>query len=229
MPIASSASGCRPRSTAGSRPSSSTGTAPRSPTGPPTRASCERWSRSCARSGFDLVVITGTHVGNVDGQLGARPAGPGRLYLLCQPRLRGLRGRRGRARARRPARGDGRRRTRRSTRPPRRPSRSSRRRGVPAEVVSQRLNRRKIDLIPEPEWADPPKARIAELLAAVQERLRAAGLAGLGAAVEIALAAARARRPARSARDERRQARRDRAHRQGRLRALGVRRARAPR
>jgi dihydrofolate reductase len=25
--------------------------------------------------GLDLVVVTGTHVGNVDGQLGARPAG----------------------------------------------------------------------------------------------------------------------------------------------------------
>src|SRR5438876_6964985 len=34
----------------------------------------------CAR-GLDLVVITGTHVGNVDGQLGARPAGPGHLYF----------------------------------------------------------------------------------------------------------------------------------------------------
>jgi trehalose/maltose hydrolase-like predicted phosphorylase len=33
------------------------------------------------RLGLDLVVITGTHVGNVDGQLGARPAGPGRLYF----------------------------------------------------------------------------------------------------------------------------------------------------
>ena len=32
--------------------------------------------------GLELAVITGTHVGNVDGQLGARPAGPGRL-LLC--------------------------------------------------------------------------------------------------------------------------------------------------
>jgi len=31
--------------------------------------------------GFDFVVVTGTHVGNVDGQLRARPAGPGRLYL----------------------------------------------------------------------------------------------------------------------------------------------------
>ena len=31
--------------------------------------------------GLDLIVVTGTHVGNVDGQLGARPAGPGRLYF----------------------------------------------------------------------------------------------------------------------------------------------------
>ncbi|MGZ4418555.1 MAG: glycosyl hydrolase family 65 protein, partial [Gaiellaceae bacterium] len=66
------------------------------------------------------------------------------------------------------------------------------RRGLRAEFVSQRLNRRKIDLIPEPEWADPPKARITELLAAVQERLRSAGLSGLGEAIEISLAAARA-------------------------------------
>ena len=76
--------------------------------------------------------------------------------------------------------------------PPRRPWRSWPRRGVRAEIVSQRLNRRKIDLIPEPEWADPPKARIAELLVAVQERLRAAGLSGLGEAVEVALAASEA-------------------------------------
>ena len=47
--------------------------------------------------------------------------------------------------------------------------------GVRAEIVSQRLNRRKIDVIPEPEWADPPKARIAELLEAVQARLNACG------------------------------------------------------
>ena len=61
-----------------------------------------------------------------------------------------------------------------------------------AAVVSKRLNRRKIDLIPEPEWADPPKARIGELLAAVQQRLHAAGLAGLRDAIEIASSAARA-------------------------------------
>ena len=31
--------------------------------------------------GLDVAVITGTHIGNVDGQLSARPNGPGRLYL----------------------------------------------------------------------------------------------------------------------------------------------------
>ena len=31
--------------------------------------------------GLDLIVITGTHVGNVDDQLRARPEGPGRLYF----------------------------------------------------------------------------------------------------------------------------------------------------
>ena len=41
-----------------------------------------------------------------------------------------------------------------------------------AEVVSKRLNRRKIDLIPEPAWAEPPKARIGELLDAVTDGCR---------------------------------------------------------
>src|SRR5207244_3505744 len=38
-------------------------------------------------------------------------------------------------------------------------------RGLKAKIVSQPLNRRTIDLIPEPAWADPPKAMIGELLA----------------------------------------------------------------
>ena len=100
------------------------------------------------------------------------------------------------------------------------------RRGLIAEVVSQRLNRRKIDLIPEPEWADPPKARIAELLAARSRSTSSrAGSPASATAVELAVAAAQARRAHGSARDERREARRDRAHRQVRLRPLGVRRA----
>src|SRR5262245_9600900 len=32
--------------------------------------------------GMHVVVVSGTHVGNVDGQLGARPRGPGSLHLL---------------------------------------------------------------------------------------------------------------------------------------------------
>ena len=111
------------------------------------------------RMGLNLAVITGTHVGNVDGQLGA-PAGPGRLYLcmnrgseVFQADEVGL------------------------TLLQRREATEDEdvaldtaaeatvaalaERGLRAEIVSQRL-KLKIDLIPEPEWADPPKAKIAE-------------------------------------------------------------------
>lgn len=50
--------------------------------------------------------------------------------------------------------------------------------GLDIGIVYDRLNRRKIDLIPLPEWADPPKSRIGELVQAVEGRLRGAGLAG---------------------------------------------------
>ena len=141
--------------------------------------------------GLDLIVITGTHVGNVDGQLGARPAGPGRLdfcvnrgsevYAASEGGLELVDARK--ASPEENAALDA---AAEAT------VEELARRGVRAEIVSQRLNRRKIDLIPEPEWADPPKARITELLVAVQERLRAAGLSGLGEAVEVALAASEA-------------------------------------
>lgn len=143
----------------------------------------------CAR-GLDLIVVTGTHVDNVDEQLGARPAGPGRLYFCVnrgsevfaadQDGIALLQ--------------------RREATPDEDEALDAAaaatvaelgQRGLAAAVVSQRLNRRKIDLIPEPEWADPPKAQMAELLAAVQDRLRTAGLAGLGVVVDVALAAAR--------------------------------------
>src|SRR5690606_13986835 len=64
-------------------------------------------------------------------------------------------------------------------------------RGLRAEIVSHRLNRRKIDLIPEPGWVDPPKSRIAELLEAVEQRLATAGLDGLPEVVRVAETAAR--------------------------------------
>ena len=59
-------------------------------------------------------------------------------------------------------------------------------------VVVRRLNRRKIDLLPEPRWADPPKARIGELVDEVTRRLHDAGYAGgLPDVVALALAAAK--------------------------------------
>jgi kojibiose phosphorylase len=54
----------------------------------------------------------------------------------------------------------------------------SARTGLEIQVIHARLNRRKIDLIPLPEWRDPPKSAIGDLLLAVQTRLTGAGLAG---------------------------------------------------
>jgi len=50
--------------------------------------------------------------------------------------------------------------------------------GLQIRVVYDRLNRRKIDLIPLPEWSDPPKSGLGELERAVQARLRGGGLTG---------------------------------------------------
>ena len=140
--------------------------------------------------GLDLIVITGTHVGNVDDQLRARPEGPGRLYFCVNRGSEVFAANQGGLELLH----------RRQATPEEDAALDDAaaatkaelgRRGLTAEIVSRRLNRRKIDLIPEPEWADPPKAQIGELLTAVQVRLRAAGVDGLGAAVDVALGAAR--------------------------------------
>ena len=142
----------------------------------------------CAQ-GMDLAVVTGTHIGNVDAQLRARPVGPGRLYLclnrgsevyLVDEQGPHLIFRRLATEAEEAALDAAAADT---------VARFAAR-GVSAEIVSERLNRRKIDVIPEPEWADPPKARISELLAAVESRLRAVGLDGLREGVRLAEEAA---------------------------------------
>jgi hypothetical protein len=143
--------------------------------------------------GLDLGVVTGTHVGNVDPQLGARPSGPGRLWF-CVNRGSEVYG----------ADTDGLHLLERRESTPDEDGALDAaaeatvvelaRRGLRAEIVSQRLNRRKIDLIPEPEWADPPKARIGELLDAVQQRLHEAGLAGLHEAARAISTASPTRR-----------------------------------
>jgi kojibiose phosphorylase len=54
----------------------------------------------------------------------------------------------------------------------------ARRGGLDVRIVYDRLNRRKIDLIPLPEWNDPPKSKIGALHDRVQERLQNAGIVG---------------------------------------------------
>ncbi|MGZ5292185.1 MAG: hypothetical protein ACXWEH_07690, partial [Actinomycetota bacterium] len=143
----------------------------------------------CA-AGVDVLVVSGTHVGNVDGQLRARPNGPGQLHLLLNRGSEVFRvHRRGQHLAERRTATDAE--DHALDEAARLAIERLAERGLHAEVVSQRLNRRKIDVIPEPEWADPPKARIGELLEAVQERLAEAGIAGLPEVVRIAEASAR--------------------------------------
>jgi trehalose/maltose hydrolase-like predicted phosphorylase len=147
-----------------------------------------RIETACAL-GLEVAVVSGTHVGNVDGQLGARPHGPGELHLLVNRGSEVFRaGTEGVGLVTWRAASDA-----EEVALDHAAALAVERlgaRGLEARIVSQRLNRRKIDLIPAPEWADPPKARIGELLAAVEARLRGHGLDGLRAAVELGEAAA---------------------------------------
>jgi trehalose/maltose hydrolase-like predicted phosphorylase len=145
-------------------------------------------NEACA-AGLELAVVSGTNVGNVDGQLAARPGGPGGLLLALNRGSEVFRVDR-----------DGPQLLWQRTATAEEDAALSRAaqltlerlaaRGLVARIVSKRLNRRKIDLIPEPDWQDPPKARIGELLNAVQARLAATGIDGLTEAVELAYAAA---------------------------------------
>jgi kojibiose phosphorylase len=70
--------------------------------------------------------------------------------------------------------------------------RLERRTGLGFAIVRDRMNRRKIDLIPEPRWHDPPKSAIGELLMATEARLRGAGLRnGLAEVIDVAERCAR--------------------------------------
>jgi trehalose/maltose hydrolase-like predicted phosphorylase len=139
--------------------------------------------------GMHVVVVSGTHIGNIDGQLGARPDGPGSLHLLLNRGSEVFRvGEHGPERifARVATKAEDGALDRAADLTVERLAAK----GLHAEIVSQRLNRRKIDLIPEPEWADPPKARIAELLEAIEARLAANGIGSLAEAAELAREAA---------------------------------------
>jgi len=64
-------------------------------------------------------------------------------------------------------------------------------RGVKSRIIYDRLNRRKIDLIPLPEWDDPPKAQIKALIAATTRHLQAAGIERIGEVMQRASEIAR--------------------------------------
>jgi hypothetical protein len=140
--------------------------------------------------GVDVALTSGTHVENIDGQLRARPAGPGHLYICVN---RGsevyeadaggvhLLHRRQASAAEEAALDLAARRT----------SAAMLALGLTLPPITPRFNRRKLDLLAVPCWEDPPKAQIAELVEAVGERLRAHGIGSLAAAVELATREAR--------------------------------------
>ncbi len=140
--------------------------------------------------GVDVAVVSGTHVENVDGQLAARPSGPGRLLLALNRGSElfevGVDGPVLLARRQATTEEDA-----ALTRAAEHTVAQLAARGLETRIVSQRLNRRKIDLIPLPEWADPPKSQIDRLLAAVELRLRAAGIDDLAEIAALATDIAR--------------------------------------
>ena len=98
------------------------------------------------RAGVHVFVVSGTHVENIDGQLEARPRGPGQLYLCCNrgSEVFEVTGKGPVLVSRRVA----------STDEDRALDRAAegtverlRTRGLEAKVVTQRLNRRKICLL----------------------------------------------------------------------------------
>jgi trehalose/maltose hydrolase-like predicted phosphorylase len=141
-------------------------------------------------SGFHIGIVSGTNVDNIDRQLAARPSGPGVLFMCLNrgsevfavekdgPVLV-------ERRVATPEEDEA------LTAAARATVEQLAQRGLRAEIVFDRLNRRKVDLIPEPEWSDPPKASIDDLLVAVEARLHGAGLEALTEVAAFAEAAAR--------------------------------------
>ena len=139
----------------------------------------------------DLVIVTGTSLVNVDRQLACRPSGPGRLLVGTNrgsetwsigadgPELLWRRS---------------------ATTPENRALDAAARLtaerlralGLDIVLVSDRLNRRKLDLIPDAAWRDPPKSSIGALVQAVSARLGRVGLDLPAVAAMSAAAAAEA-------------------------------------
>lgn len=153
---------------------------------------------SLCELGMDLAVVSGTHVGDIDGQLAARPRGPGRVLLALNGGSEVFE-----AGATGPTLAHRRQATRDEELALDRAATLTvaglAERGLRAEIVSRQLDHRKIDLVPGAEWHDPPQERIDLLVRSVEDQLASAGFEGLpevvafatGAAQEAGLPAAR--------------------------------------
>jgi hypothetical protein len=139
-------------------------------------------------SGVHFVLATGTNVVNVDSQLALRPRGAtGRMVLMTNRGSEVFR-----IGAAGPRLVEQRTATHEENAALDRAAEASaaalRARGLPVKIVASRLNRRKIDLVPEPAFADPPKASIGELETAVLARLHTCGIDDLAEVVAVVTA-----------------------------------------
>ena len=150
-----------------------------------------RRMESCSGAGMHVFVVSGTNEANIDGQLRARPKGPGSLFLCCNrgSEIFEVFGSGPVLIYRRTASPEE---DRSLDRAAELTVRRLRAMGLETRVVSSRLNRRKIDLIPIAAWADPKKADIVRLAEAVAARLSAVGIADLAEVVALAADSARA-------------------------------------
>lgn len=145
------------------------------------------------RFGTIIAVVTGTNFGNIDRQLCSemRGAWKQRLYV-CANRGSEVYGFDADSRpvllwSRQASPAEEGLLTEAAERTRRRIERS----GLDVRVIANRMNRRKVDLIPVARWADPPKSAMGELLDAVQDRLARAGWKdGLRDVVELAIRSA---------------------------------------
>lgn len=153
------------------------------------RAVRRRVEALCARS-VDVAVVSGATVDTIDTQLGARPAGPGRLFFALGrgSELYAVDGRGPHLIWRRDATAVEEAALERAAALVVERLASH---GLTTAIVSARLNRRRIDLIPQGEWADLPKAPIPELLTAVTARLRGVGTPTLSWVISLATAASK--------------------------------------
>jgi hydroxymethylpyrimidine pyrophosphatase-like HAD family hydrolase len=128
-----------------------------------------------------VVIITGTHFGNVDSQFTSKvtPAIKGNLYV-CVNRGSEVFGFNEDGEAvvihRRVATDEENRKMDEISRELKAIAHDAY--GLETEIIYDRFNRRKWDIIPLPEWADPPKEKIDKLLDATQKRLYSHGIKG---------------------------------------------------